>query len=323
MADNQKKVSEFDALIDDTQKASHDNTGENPVPKQIFTNPVSSEEYKVYKETYTEEELRDVNNITVTIPDDETPIVVLFGAPSMGKTMALLRLIRFFDEKYGTDSDAVIPERVFRPESDRHYQKMCDALKIMAYSDYSPGPTDIISFMLVKIYNQGQPICQILEAPGEHYFDGTASSEFPTYIQQIMGTTNPKIWVFFVQKDWGKNQNERDSYKRVIHQIERNDDDQIVFLFNQADRFKGALHDDEELFEKEIEKQYRGLFSPFRNTGVKKFLYGRDNYKMVCFSSGRFTKTQNQDKNKREMWIPGNDNSYCEKFWKLLDLPNK
>lgn len=321
MADNQKTKSDFDALIDGTQETGRPSTSGNHVTKPV--RPSSSEEEMVYNETYSEEEQRDVNNIKVTIPDTETPIVVLFGAPSMGKTMALLRLIRFFDEKYGTDSEAVIPERVFRPESDKHYQKMCDALNVMAYSDYSPGPTDIISFMLVKIYNQGQPICQILEAPGEHYFDGTASSEFPTYIEQIMSTTNKKIWVFFVQKDWGKNQNERDSYRKVIHQIQKNDDDQIVFLFNQADRFKGALHDDVNLFENEIENQYRGIFTPFRNTGSKKFLYGRDNYKKVCFSSGRFKKTQQQDPNKREMWIPGNDNHYCDEFWNILDLPNK
>ena len=316
MADNPKQTSDFDALINESNPIPvPNNGGGNRTPK-----PATTEEERVYNETYSEEEQRDVNNITVTIPDEETPIVVLFGAPSMGKTMALLRLIRYFDDKYGTNS--VVPEKVFRPESDIHYRKMCDAIKIMAYSEYSPGPTDIISFMLVKILNQGHPICQILEAPGEHYFDGTPSSSFPTYIQQIMSTNNKKIWVFFVQKDWGKNQSERDSYKKVIHDIELGDDDEVVFLFNQADRF-GELHDDKELFEANIEQQYRGIFTPFRNTGAKKFLYGRDNYKKVCFSSGKFTKTLQQDPKKREKWIPGNNNRYCEELWNALNLPNK
>ena len=318
MADNQNTANNFDALIDDNSATSTSNTNGTRVTKP--TKPTSSDEEVVYNETYSEEEQRDVNNITVTIPDDETPIVVLFGAPSMGKTMALLRLIRFFDDIYGANS--VVPEKVFRPESDIHYRKMCDAIKVMAYSEYSPGPTDIISFMLVKILNEGRPICQILEAPGEHYFDGTPTSSFPTYIEQIMSTNNKKIWVFFVQKDWGKNQSERDSYKNAIHKIELGENDEVVFLFNQADRF-GELHDDKELFESNIEQQYRGIFTPFRNTGAKKFLFGRDNYKKVCFSSGRFTKTQQQDPKKREKWIPGNNNRYCQDFWDALNLPNK
>ena len=122
----------------------------------------------VLHETYTEEEIRDVNNITVTIPDKQTPIVVFFGSPASGKTLTLLRMIRYLEQGH----HHIVPEAIFRPQTDKHYVKMCAGLKDMAYSQYAPGGTDIISFMLVKVIDQAnnRTLCQILEAPGEHYF---------------------------------------------------------------------------------------------------------------------------------------------------------
>lgn len=320
MADKQQQTGNLDALIEDDSP----NASPNKIERVNHTPPPAKTAEMVYNETYSEAEQHDVNNIGVTIPDNETPIVILFGAPSMGKTMALLRLIRFFNEKYGTNAQSVVPEYVFRPESDIHYSAMCDRLNALAYRDYAPGPTDIISFMLVKIYNNGVPVCQILEAPGEHYFDGSPEPHFPTYIHEIMGTPNKKIWVFFVEKGWGKNQNERDCYKKAIHGIGIKDGDDVVFLFNKADKFRNQLHDDVVHFEREIEQQYRGIFDPFRRTNrLEILMFGRDKYKKVCFSSGTFTRTQQPDPDKAERWIPGTDNRYCENFWNALDLPNK
>lgn len=102
-------------------------------------------------------------------------------------------MIRFLEQ----NNYQVVPEALFRPQTDKHYTKMCAGLKDMAYSTYAPGGTDIISFMLVKVLDSiGRPLCQILEAPGEHYFDGHASLEFPTYINAIRTCMNKKIWVF-------------------------------------------------------------------------------------------------------------------------------
>ncbi len=42
-----------------------------------------------------QDENNDPNAIKVTIEDEKTPIVVLFGPPSSGKTMILVRLTRY------------------------------------------------------------------------------------------------------------------------------------------------------------------------------------------------------------------------------------
>lgn len=290
---------EFDNLIDDS------------------STPVTPSKKTVEEETYTEDEIRDVNNIIVTIPDSKTPIVVFFGSQASGKTLTLLRMIRFLEQ----NNHQVVPEAVFRPQTDRHYAKMCAGLKTMAYSQYAPGGTDIISFMLVKVLDSiGNPICQILEAPGEHYFDGRATTTFPTYINAIRTSPNRKVWVFFVEQDWGSNQNERDLYAQKICNMQNliSPADKVVFLFNKSDKFRHQYKPNGEpnmqVFYTNIKNQYPGIFACYQNTGFfSKLLFGANNFNAVCFSSGVFNGTSDG----REVWTPEKD-WYCSELWKQI-----
>lgn len=284
---------------------------------QPANSPVLSEEEKVRRETYTDEELHDVNNITVTIPDKDTPIAVFFGSQASGKTLALLRMIRYLEGK----EYSVVPEEVFRPQTDKHYTKMCVGLKDMAYSNYAPGGTDVISFMLVKILDPvGNPICQILEAPGEHYFDGSANLTFPTYINAIRTAPNRKIWVFFVEQGWGKDDGERNRYAQKICQMQQliSPKDKVVFLFNKADKKRNTQYKPNgepnlPVFFNNIKNQYPNIFSKYQNHGLAKFMFGEYNFKMLCFSSGVFNTTADG----REVWTLESD-SYCIKLWNAL-----
>lgn len=302
-------ANKFDNLVDQDDSQNHGN-GTNP-PKPITPQGVE-------KETYTEEELRDVNAISVTIPDQNTPIVVFFGSQASGKTLALMRMIRFLE----SHDHQVIPEEVFRPKTDRHYARMCSELKNMVYNNYTPGGTDVISFMLVKVLNPvGQPVCQILEAPGEHYFDGSPNLEFPTYINAIRTSPNRKIWVFFVEQGWGEDQSERNLYAQKICSMQGlvSPNDKVVFLFNKADRQRSRGQYDKtgkprkELFFNQIKREYPGIFTRYQNTGLTRLLYGEYNFKAVCFSSGIFNKT-NDD---REVWTLESD-WYCSELWNAI-----
>lgn len=270
----------------------------------------------VISETYTEDEIRDVNNINVTIPDKVSPIVVFFGSPASGKTLALLRMIRFLEQH----NHQVVPEAVFRPQTDRHYAKMCSGLKDMAYNSYAPGGNDVISFMLVKVLDRvGNPVCQILEAPGEHYFDGSATLSFPTYINAIRTAPNRKIWVFFVEQDWGGNQNVRNLYAQKICSMQglTSPKDKVVFLFNKVDnhrhQYKPNGEPNKVIFFTTIQQQYPGIFTKYQNSGLIKLLYGEYNFKTVCFSSGVFNITNDG----REVWTPEAD-WYCQELWSAI-----
>ena len=290
----------FDNLVNDNQNT---NTGGNNAET-------------VLHETYTDDEIRDVNNITVTIPDENVPIVVFFGSPASGKTLTLLRMIRYLER----NRYQVVSEEVFRPQTDKHYAKMCAGLKDMAYSPYAPGGTDIISFMLVKILDDnGRPLCQILEAPGEHYFDGRAAIQFPTYINEIIASNNKKVWVFFVEQGWGKDQGERNLYAQKICGMEDliSPGDRVVFLFNKADKHRGQYGKNKKpnksVFFQNIKNQYPGIFDKYKHTGLDKILFGEYDFKVVCFSSGTFTNTNDG----REVWTIEKD-FYCQDLWDAI-----
>ena len=270
------------------------------------------------KEQYTDAELVDVNNISVTVPDTRTPIVVLFGAPSCGKTVILFRMIQFLEQKCQLN---VIPEEVFRPQSDRRYSKMCRDLKDMVYSQYAPPSTDYGNFMLTKVLDRvGNPIVQFLEAPGEHYFDGSSNLDFPAYINAIRTSVNRKKWVFIVEQDWGGNADVRNRYAQKICAMQGliPPTDQVIFLFNKVDLKRGTQYKKNgepnmAIFKRNIEEQYPGIFSRYQNTGLNKFFYGADNFRTICFSSGVFNPTNDG----RKTWTREKD-SYCADFWNAI-----
>ncbi len=319
MNDNQTQANNFGINLDNggnTPNSEHI----NPIPTTEPTGTVLTTDAikeKIKQETYSHEEQNDVNAITVTIPDTITPIVVLFGPKSSGKTLVLLRMIRWLEQ----NEFQVVPEMVFRPQHDEHYSRMCAELKNIAYSTYTPGGTDQISFMLNKVLdNVGNPRFQLLEAPGEHYFDVKAPNDpFPTYINHIRTTPNRKVWVFIVEQNWGRDQGERNMYAQKICQMQQlmSPKDKVVFLINQVDKLRGQFkpdgHPNIQVFFNNIKQQYPGIFSKYKNSGLSSFLYGEYNFKAVCFSSGVFNKTNTG----KEVWTLEND-WYCQELWKAL-----
>lgn len=92
-------------------------------------------------------EIKNPDTIIVTVSDPKTPIVVLFGAKTSGKTMTLIRLTKYL-EGMGYN---VVPDPIFRPDTDMYYQRMCKEFGTLAHSDYAPVGNDVMSFMLVKV----------------------------------------------------------------------------------------------------------------------------------------------------------------------------
>lgn len=214
------------------------------------------------------EELKDYNKISVTIADKEAPIVVLFGPPACGKTMTLVRLTRFLSENGYT----ITPIRTFRPTHDTNYSDLCDNFGTMIYQDDAAKSTDRISFMLVKVSKKGRTICQLLEAPGEFYFNPkNPNAPFPRFFNAIKASKCRKIWNIMVEPDW-LDESDRLNYVNRIKKLRTlmTTKDKSILVYNKIDKTEflidGSGHAHISSAIKNISDLYPGIFEPFKNT---------------------------------------------------------
>lgn len=218
-------------------------------------------------EGLSEEELKDPNKIQVVITNKEAPIVVLFGPPSCGKTMTMIRLVRYLN-KNGYD---VKPDRMFRPSRDTHYAKMCDKFNAMVNSDKAATSTDHVSFMLVEVSKNSKTICQILEAPGEFYFHPEfPNMPFPLYLSTIANSECRKIWAIMVEPNW-MDVSDRLNYVSRIRRLKREmgKRDHTVFVYNKIDDTPYMVDKSGKVYMKaamdNVANMYSGIFEPFKN----------------------------------------------------------
>lgn len=239
-----------------------------------------------------EEEIKDPNAISINIADNSSPIVVLFGPPSCGKTMTLVRLTRYLR----TISFTVEPITSFRPSTDEHYSKMCNEFPLMIGSSDAADSTKNISFMMVRVIDDfGKVICQILEAPGEYYYNPDDKNEpnvdFPRYVNAIKNSPNRKIWCYMVEPQW-EYSDQSINYVSKIHKLKRNmrPADKAIFIFNKIDLTPFVITPGQVNMvsaKKEVEDLYRGIFAPFRTKGVFRT---SDNFELIPFQTGDYNK---------------------------------
>jgi len=234
---------------------------------------------------------------------DPSPVIILFGAGASGKTMTLIRLTRYLIQ----EGYKVSPERTFRDARDTHYQEMCDNFIGIVNNNKAPGRNQIIDFMLVKVMDKwGRPICQLLEAPGEHYFDPNAPrTPFPAYINTISQSTNRRTWVFIVEKDW-MNQSDRNNFAQKITDLQQQyvlTQDQVIFTCHKADLHSNYMSGGQyniPLFFNDIANQYPNIFSKYINANPISKFWQKYNFDFVVFSAGSF----NEDGEGGQNYIP-------------------
>lgn len=291
--------------------------------------------------TYSEAELRDPNTIQTTINDRRTPLVVMFGARTIGKTAALIRLTRYLE----SEGYIVRPERSFRPAYDTHYQTLCDHFHDVVYSPTSSGGTEVMSFMLVTVYDKKErPICQIVEAPGEHYFEPrNVTQPFPRYLINIFTMPNPKVWVFFHVKMWEFDDVIHRRYAERIEMMKRDfhyvvPRDRVIFACTKVDQIERQVPFKENgkpniplLYERisgeypvgEAGRTQRNIFSQYENAHPISRLWRPHNYLFIPFSAGSFTDPVGRTKDNGEIeavqfYTPGDD-YYPAMLWYAIN----
>ena len=281
-------------------------------PLETPVQPVYPIDDKAYG--LSEEEFNDPNKIQVNIADGTCPLFILFGPPSCGKTMTLIRLTKFLNRK----GFKVAPIRNFRPSRDSHYQQICDEYNKLVNFPNAAMSTDMISFMLVEVIKEGKRICQILEAPGEYYFDPeNPNAQFPVYVQKIINCSNRKVWTIFVEPDW-MDQSDRDNYVLKIAELKKSmrASDKTIFLFNKIDKTNyvispGQVHLKHAI--KGVADLYPGVFEPFKNVNPITSIFKQWNCEFVPFQTGSYTDAASGER----MFIEG-PIEYANMLWSTL-----
>lgn len=232
----------------------------------------------------------DPNKINVNIADNRTPLVILFGPPSCGKTMTLVRLTRYLKK----EGYKISPIETFRPSDDKSYKEMCKNYDKMISQNDAAKSTGLINFMLVEILKNGKRICQILEAPGEGYFDpADPKRAFRNYVNTIINCNNRKIWCIIVEPNWGEHSNRIDYVSRIHYLKTRMRlTDKTIFLFNKIDTTNFVISPGRiniKQARREVENLYPGIFTPFKNMNPITRFFSEWRCNFVPFQTGDFT----------------------------------
>ena len=257
---------------------------------------------------------QDANSIKVTISDTQAPIIVLFGPPACGKTMTLVRMSRFLK----TEGYTISPVRTFRSSSDARYKDMCDKFDQTMNSDYKAEGTGQIDFMLVEVIKDGRRVCQLLEAPGEHYFNpNDPTSDFTAYLNTLINYPNRKVWVIMVEPDW-KDSSDRKNYVTRIADLKKKmrTRDAAIFVYNKVDKTAfvvgiGRIRTSSAL--REVKNQYPGIFAPFKNVNPITKIWKEYNSDFVPFQTGSFTDTSDGKTSYQD-----GPREFCVKLWKCI-----
>lgn len=252
----------------------------------------------------------------IKIGDRQAPIVMLFGPPTSGKSMTLVRLARYLRKQgYTVKADPTF-------KSDDAYKARCEQFHKNLNTTEALQGNALNEFLMVKVINHGITVCQILEAPGEHYFnpnkpDEVSARNFRPYMTEIIrNLANRKIWVFITEAEWNVHASVKDSYVSRIrscknHLLKRTD--RVVILYNKVDQ-KEELFEDGQLHvssaEKAMKDEYEGLSAIFKNPNPITSLWRAFNYRFVPFCTGYYNKqvggnqkyTESEERYPRILW---------------------
>ena len=281
------------------------------------------------------------NDSTIQVLD-KTPIIFLFGPPSAGKTMTLVRLYRYFGKKCKGINIDPNTSFVSGGKEGSDYLINCGNFEEDANSNLAADATKGLRFMLLDISEGSKKICQILESPGEHLFhpDPKLDKGFPNeYVSSIINSDNKKIYVFILEprkkivtndttqqnKDWKNDTQTRNRYRKRIELVRtkmKRGRDKVIFLYNKIDESPalGAFGEvNMDTLIANIEAEYPGIFDLFANKNPISRIWRKYNCRLIPFQTGTYSKKSNViGGNKDVTTFTEGDNKYPQELWKAI-----
>ncbi len=261
------------------------------------------------------DKIMDIGDVQVTIPYQQIPIIIPFGPRCCGKTMMIRRLcIYLYTKGYHVN-----PVRKFRPSWDQRYQFICDEFYNSLWT--VSNVASILDFILLEvIHPKGYPICYLLDADGDCYFDpNNPNAPYPTFIHQIIHSPNPKQFIYFVEPDWADLMT-REHYVSSINRWQMHFDSQkdtAIILYNKIDKQPQFIlpnnHVNYTAAVQDCQILYPRLFDIFRRNVPLIRWFCPYKVKLIPFTSGIFNLT----KQGTVHYIPSSD-MFPEQLWKVI-----
>lgn len=254
----------------------------------------------------------------VVITDHNAPMIILFGPPSCGKTMTLVRLTRYLSGTYD-----FMPDQAFRNSTDSEFNELCKNFNAAVSADKAADGTKYIDFMLLRVNDRrnGKTICQFVESPGEFLFNPqNPTAQFPAYLHQIIASNNRKIWLIFLEP--GMSQEDRFAYVKKIQNLRSVIDsrDRIIFVENKVDLpatssfvLSTTNINMDGLF-RYVDGLYPQLFKSFT---VKGILGSKARYDFTAFQTGTYVEGQDANGRPYKSFQAGHD-SYARRLWNII-----
>lgn len=230
--------------------------------------------------------------ITVNLIDNRSPIVLLFGAPSSGKTMTLIRLAKYLRPLgYQLVVDANFCANAWE------YQENMKNFNSMLNTNFAMKGTDRNDFLLVKILDRhANTVCQILEGAGEDYFPSNMIAgipryqvPFPAYMTTLFASNNKKVWMFLTEPNWQQNRAEYVDRIRFCKQQHFGNRDKCIIVYNKIDTTPYSTGDtvNEDAASVQCNNEYPGIFGIFPNNSPLPWAPKYD-CEFVPFSTGTY-----------------------------------
>lgn len=249
------------------------------------------------------------NRVVCTL-GSHVPLVVFFGPHDSGKTMTMVRMVRFLL----SNGYVVKPVRTLRPDEDTFYEEKCKNFLEIVHDDHLANQW---GFMLIEILKSGCPICQMLDIPGgfchlPHY----PKAGFPDFFNEIFTSSNPIIWTIMVEPDW-MNHSVRADYVSKIYRLKLSmrAKDSVLFVLNKIDKtefVKSVGRIDTTSSKSYVKDSYPDIFLPFENRHPISRFWRKYNFDFVPFQTGYYTEAVNG-----LTYLEG-PREYCVKLWKCI-----
>lgn len=242
------------------------------------------------------------------ITDKNIPVVILWGAPNVGKTFTLCSLLMSL-RKQGYYFQIKESYRTYlKTYGNNEFKAVCHSFEEILWT-LIPHIGLYIGGTLHEISKSGRSICQIIDESGELYF-GNQNIFFTDY---LLGHSFKRIWVVIIDLNCSeKNHNYDIHYANQIKQIREksNDSDKLILLVNKIDQTPYMISPIDfrmNALKNEIESKFPFLYDSLKEKNSFKKIFCSLKCVILPYTYGYISVIVDDYGNEYQRWCIGED----------------